>query len=303
MNCPKCNAPLGANDTFCLKCGQKIDRPAAPYGAYAAPAAAAPAAAAAAPAKKANPLDKIKGKKLIPIIAIVAVVIVVAIILFSVLNSPKTAAKNYLEDYLNGNFEDLIKYEVIDAKVEKKAIKDLVKAANTTEEEYYDELCDNINDREPEDEASFSDYDGWKKYQADLNKKSYDEFMEDNYGTYEIKVEIVDVETISKDMGAMLGAEFIDAEVYDEEDSKRTDIKFDSDNASKYVMVDYHFTIEGTEGDFDSRKRSGDSDSDSVLDGLEDAPYTMILAKINGKWKVLDNGLSFDGHMPYPTDD
>lgn len=286
MNCPKCNAPLGANDTFCLNCGQRIEaRPASPYAATNEYVSGAPAAPAA-PAKKANPLDKIlkgggKTKMLIPLVAAVAVVVIALIVITSIVNSPKAIAKRYLEAEMEGNVIKAIKYELMDDDVMKKAYKDLAKDDGLSEKEYWEDRCADINEYLDDDEtpADFDSYKGYLKYRTEKSMESTDEDYSEYFGSdYKIEIDIVDAEELTESKSNEY-RKMLDEYIEEFEDQYETELNFDSDDAKKFMKVEYHYSIIGSEESMDTRDEDyGDGD-----------PCEMILVKIKGDWKVLES--------------
>lgn len=298
MNCPKCNAPVGPNDAFCLNCGEKVTPPATQYAsAYADPASyAAPAGAgyaAPTPAKKASPLDAITGllksndgkmNKLIPIAAIAVVALVLVIIISSIAGGPKSVAKSYLKATADGDVYKSTNYSVFDNSVMKKGYKNLAEEEGLSEKEYYEDKAAEINELDEDDEeedATFDSYKSWMKYRSESTKEAREEALSEKFGSdYKIKVKILDVEKCTKSQSNDFIDE-LDESIEYFEDAFETKLKFDSDDAKQFKKVTYSVTIEGSEDTWESEEE--------LEDDLE-----MILVKIKGDWKVFESdGLGY----------
>lgn len=297
MNCPKCNAPVGPNDAFCLNCGEKVTPPATQYAsAYADPASyAAPAGAgyaAPAPAKKASPLDAITGllksndgkmNKLIPIAAIAVVALVLVIIISSIAGGAKSVAKSYIKATYAGDVQEMGDRVVFGNDVMEKALEAAADEEGLSEKDAYKEMCADINDADEDDEeedADFSNYKGFVKYATNKSEADTEERLTDTYGSdYKVKVKILDVEKCTKAQSNELREE-LDEAIESFEDQFDVKLNFDSDDAKQFKTVTYKVTIEGSEDEWDSEEE--------YEDDLE-----MTLVKIKGDWKVLDESFIY----------
>lgn len=283
MNCPKCNAPLGANDMFCLNCGQKIEgaQP-SPYNnpaAYAAPAYGA--APAAAPAKKPSPIagllksDKIK--KLIPVAGIAVIAIIVIMIISSIAGGPKATAKKYIEAEIEGDISTMVKAELFDDDACKKIVKNMAKKEGLSEKDFYLNACADINEDLDDDgiPADFSNYKGFIKYVTEVEKAENEEYLTNKYGSdYKIDIEIVEVEKLDKTEAAEYRMELAYALASLKEETGKS-VGFDADDAKQFKRVYYHYTISGSENSY--------STSDDTNE-----PREILLVKIKGDWKVME---------------
>ncbi len=296
MNCPKCNAPVGARDTFCLNCGQKLEvaqaspytNPAS-YGAapvYGAAPAAPAAVAAAMPAKKASPIagllkgDKIK--KLIPVAAIAVVAVIVISIISAIAGSPKAIAKKYIQAELEGDIYTMVKNEMFDDAACKKIVKSGAKRAGLSEKTLYANLCADINEDLDEGmpAADFKNYKGFMKYMTEVEQTEVKEGLVNEYGDdYKIEIEIVDVEKVDKATAAEYRMELAMGLAELREEGIK--VGFDADNAKQFKRVYYHYTISGSEDTYDTRDDSN-------------RPRELLLVKIKGDWKVYDGDAGFD---------
>lgn len=298
MNCPKCNAPVGARDTFCLNCGQKLEvAQASPYtnpASYGAAPAAPAAAAAAMPAKKASPIagllkgDKIK--KLIPVAAIVVVAVIVISIISAIAGSPKTIAKKYIQAELEGDIYTMVKNEMYDDAACKKIVKSGAKRAGLSEKTLYANACADINEdlEEGMPAADFKNYKGFMKYVTEVEQIEEEEYLINKYGDdYKIDIEIVDVEKVDKATAAEYRMELaMELAELREEGIK---VGFDADNAKQFKRVYYHYTISGSEDTYDTRDDSN-------------KPRELLLVKIKGDWKVFygDEGFDYLDYLDLP---
>ncbi len=304
MNCPKCNAPVGARDTFCLNCGQKLEvAQASPYTnpasygatpAYGAAPAAPAAAAAAMPAKKASPIagllksDKIK--KLLPVAAIAAVAVIVIIIISAIAGSPKTIAKKYIQAELEGDIYTMVKNEMFDEAACKKIVKSGAKRAGLSEKTLYANACADINDNleDGEPAADFSNFKGFMKYATEVEQIEEEEYLINKYGDdYKIDIEIVDTEKVEKTEAAEYRMSL--AMALSELKEEGIKVGFDADDAKQFKRIYYHYTISGSNDTYDTREESN-------------RPRQILLVKIKGDWKVFDGdtGLDYLDYLELP---
>jgi hypothetical protein len=118
------------------------------------------------------------------------------------------------------------------------------------------------------------------------NKK---ESREDNYGSdYKIKIDIVDAEELTESKSNEY-RKALDAYFEWFEDQYETELKFDSDDAKKFMKVEYHYSIIGSDDSYDTRDEDeGDGD-----------PCELILVKIKGDWKVIDSYILYSFGASY----
>lgn len=301
MNCPNCNAPVGAKDAFCLSCGQKLEAAqASPYtnpAAYAAPGAYGAAPVPGAPVKKASPLagllksDKIK--KLIPIAGIAVVVIIALIIISSITGSAKSVAKKYIQAELEGDVYSMVKLEMMDDDACKKILKTAAKRAGLSEKDYYLQACATINENSGEDApvADFKNYKGLMKYATEVEQAATEKSYTETYGAdYDIEVEIVDTVDVDKTEAAEYRMDLA-SDLTSLKTLADIDVGFDADDAKKFVKVYYHYTISGPTKTYSTRD-----------DGNK--PRELLLVKIKGDWKVYygDAGADYFSAFDFPFD-
>lgn len=325
MNCPNCNTPLNDGDIFCIACGQKVAQQQAPQNA--APASNGPAnnaqpqytapnaqaqytapnnniysdpssyAVKAEPEQKVSPIDAVKnlfttvttnistfinsneklrkivfkedGKINVIVPAAAGGVVVVLLVLIIAIASSGGSAKSVAKDYLKGEFENdiysALDNEVIDNDDIKKLLKEAAKEEDLSEKELYERTAKNID----ESDADFTNYKGFAKYVSDTYMEARADYLEDTYGDdYKIKVEVDSPEKCTKS-AAEDHRDDLDDIIDNVEDDWGTDVGFDADDAKKFVEVDYTVVIEGSE----EKERFRE---------------TLVLAKINGDWKVLN---------------
>lgn len=191
--------------------------------------------------------------------------------------APEDIAKNYLYATYSSDGASAIVYDVFDSAIMKQAYADKAAFAGLSEEEYYTELCKelNLDLSETQEPADFNDYEGYTKYIYDINKAENDEEAAEIFGSdYKLSINIVGTEetTVSGDNDLF---ELFDATIKDFEEEYHTDVPFSSEDAEKFLLVKYHYTIEGSEYSFNSEDMSDDAH-----------PLELILVQIGGEWKV-----------------
>lgn len=184
--------------------------------------------------------------------------------------SASEAAKEHIMATYEGDVGKQYDFEIFDNEIRSKAFVDHAEASGLTISEYYEELSNRLNYNLPEDEqVSVSDYEEYIAMTNIMTYTSKQKSYEETYGDdYKITVDVFGESEIT-------GSELdnyrsrITNEISSFESQYSTDIDFDGDDVTKMVRINFKATI------------SGDKGSNSTSDGSE-----IILAEINGKWKV-----------------